>query len=52
MWNIFKINNKDTRTTRGSGVFIFKFEHISYLVLVFLLLTLNMKLPPGIELLE
>ena len=52
MWNMFKINNKGTRTTRRSGVFIVKFEHISHLALVFLLLTLNMKLPAGIELLE
>ena len=33
---MFKVNNKDTRT----GVFIVNFEHISHLVLVFLLLTL------------
>ena len=32
-----------------SGVFIVNFEHISYLVLVFLLLTLNMQLPTGID---
>ena len=58
---MFKINNKDTRTTplyplktnrkvfgsfqgierRRFGVFIVKFEHISHLVLVFLL-TLSM----------
>ena len=30
---------------RRSGVFIVIFEHISHLVLVFLLLTLNMQLP-------
>ena len=30
-----------------SGVFIVNFEHISHLVLVFLLLTLNMQLPTG-----
>ena len=34
---MFKVNNKDTR----KGVFIVNFEHISYPVLVFLLLTLN-----------
>ena len=34
LWNMIKVNNKDT--------FIVNFEHISYLVLVFLLLTLNM----------
>ena len=32
------------------GVFIVNFEHISHLVLVFLLLTLNMQLPAGREL--
>ena len=32
---------------RCSGIFIVNFEHISYLVLVFLLLTLNMLLPAG-----
>ena len=32
---------------RRSGVFIVNFEHISHLVLVFLLLTLNMQLPAG-----
>ena len=26
---MFKVNNKDTRTTRRSAVFIVKFEHIS-----------------------
>ena len=29
------------------GVFIVNFEHISYLVLLFLLLTLNLQLPAG-----
>ena len=38
-----QVNNKHTRTT----VFIVNFEHISHLVVVFLLLTLNMKLPAG-----
>ena len=33
---------------RRSGVFIVNFEHISHLVLVFLLLTLNMYLPAGV----
>ena len=67
VWNMLKVNSKDTGTTkhftcvlfrinikkilptglelylrRRSGVFIIKFEHISHLVLVFLLLTLNM----------
>ena len=37
---MFKVND--------SGVFIVNFEHISRLVLVSLLLTLNMQLPAGI----
>ena len=41
---MFKVNNKDTSPT---GSFIVNFEHISLLVLVFLLLTLNMQLPAG-----
>ena len=36
---MFKVNNKDTKTT--SGVFIVNFEHISQLFLAFLLFTLN-----------
>ena len=48
---MFKVNNKDTRTTptpeqhhlRRSGVFIVNAEHISHLVLLFLLLPLNSK---------
>ena len=43
-----KVNNKDNKKTptasfkwRGSGVFVANFEHISQLVLLFLLLTLN-----------
>ena len=34
---MFKVNNKDTRTTqsRRSDLFIVNFEHISHLVLVF-----------------
>ena len=44
---MFKVNNKDTRTTPGrhSGVFIVNFEHISYIFLVFL--TLNMQMRTG-----
>ena len=38
MWNMFKVNNKDTR----GGVFIVNFEHILHIVLVFLLFTLKM----------
>ena len=44
---MFKVNNKDTRTTPRSGLFIANFEHISYLVPVFLLLSLNMQMPTG-----
>ena len=42
-WDTFKYNNKDTRMTplSRSGVRIVNFEHISQLVLVVLLLTLN-----------
>ena len=43
---MFKVNNKDTTTT--PGMFIVNFKHISYLVLVFLLLTLNMELQTGL----
>ena len=43
---MFQVNNQDTRTTsRRSTGFIFIFEHIPHLVLLFLLLTLNMLLP-------
>ena len=44
MLNMFRVNNKDTRTMpkRHSGVFIVIFEPISHLVLVFLSLALNM----------
>ena len=40
---LFKVNNKDTRTTPLASfcVFIVNFENISNLVLVFLLLTLS-----------
>ena len=40
---MLKVNNEDT------GVFLVNFEHISHLVLVFLLLTLHMQLPAGIN---
>ena len=36
-----------SRHLRHSGVFIVNFEHISHLVLVLLLVTLNMQLPAG-----
>ena len=41
---MFKANNKDTEMMplESFCVFIVNFEHISHLVLVFLLLTLNM----------
>ena len=37
----------ERRHWRRSATFIVNFEHISHLVLVFLLLTLNMQLPAG-----
>ena len=48
---MFKIDNKETRMMPWSppwlrsGVFIVNFEHISHLVLVFLLLTLSSSMP-------
>ena len=44
---MFKINDKDTRTTpwRCSGVFIVNFEHIPHLILVFLFSTLSRVIP-------
>ena len=46
---MFKINNKYTTAMPrvSSIVFIVNFEHISSLVLVFLLLTLNIQLAAG-----
>ena len=44
------IKTAEQRYWRRSGVFIVNFEHISYLVLVFVLFTLNMQLPAGIVL--
>ena len=41
---MFKINNK-----YASGVFIVNFEHISYCILLFLLLTLSRQMPTGIS---
>ena len=38
----------ETLERRRSGIFIVNFEHISYFVLVFLLLTLNMSMPTGL----
>ena len=37
----------DRRQWRCSGIFIVNFEHISHLVIVFLLLTLSKKMPAG-----
>ena len=44
---MFRVNNKDTRTTlmRRSGVFIVNFEHVSHLVLMFILFTLSKLIP-------
>ena len=44
------IKTPEWRQWRRSGAFIVNFEHISHFVIVFLLLTLNMKLPTGIYL--
>ena len=45
---MFKVNNKDARTTPcRSGAFIVNFEHISRIVLGFLLLTLKRQMPAG-----
>ena len=41
------IKTPGRRHWRPSGVFIVNFEHISHLVIVFLLLTLNRQMPPG-----
>ena len=56
--NIFKVNNRNTKTKceicskltikiPERRIFIVNFEHISYLVLVFLLLTLSRLMPAG-----
>ena len=42
------IKTPERRQSHRSGIFIVNFEHISQLVLVFLLLTLNMQLPTGL----
>ena len=58
---MFKVNNRNTGTRceiclklaikipERSGTFIVNFEHISYLVLVFLLLTLSRYMPAGVK---
>ena len=52
---MLKVNNRNTRTrceicskSNNKGIFIVNFEHISHLVLVFLLLTLSRLMPAGI----
>ena len=42
------LKTPERRHWRRSGVFIVNFEHISHLVLVFLLLTLNRQMPAGL----
>ena len=47
---MFKVNNKDTRTTSFILVsFIVNFEHISHIFLVLLLFTLSMHLFAGLR---
>ena len=48
---MFKVNKKDSKTTY-SCVFIVKFEHIYFINLWFLLLTLNMYIPASERRLE
>ena len=47
---MFKVNNEDTERIkqRCPGVFIVNFEHVSHLVLVSLLLTLDIHLFVGL----
>ena len=49
MWNMFKVNNKDTKTSFYDVllVFLVNFEQILLLVPTFQLLTLNMKMLAG-----
>ena len=42
---MFKVNNKDNRTAAMTRVFAVNFEHISHIVLVFPLLSLNKWMP-------
>ena len=46
------IKTPEQRQLRLSGVFIVNSEHISHLILMFLLLSLNMQLPAGRVLLK
>ena len=61
MWNMLKVNNKDTRIRKVDDkvknketvdvvlcLFIVNFEHISLLVIVLLLLTWTSSLPAGV----
>ena len=50
VWNMFKVDNKTLERRRGrlSGVFINNFAHISYLFVVFLLVTLNKEMLVGL----
>ena len=43
------IKTLERRHWRRSGVFIVTFEHITYLVLVFLMLTLSRKMSDGVD---
>ena len=45
------INTPEQRQLRLSGVFIVNSEHISHLILMFLLISLNMQLPAGMQVL-
>ena len=48
MWNLFRVNNKDTRMKSVRSfrcVFIANFEQIYYIFVVFLLFTLKKKIP-------
>ena len=47
MWNLFRVNNKNTRTM--SGAFIVNFEKILYIVFVFSMWTLNKWMPAGFQ---
>ena len=44
---MFKVNNKNNRTTSLTGVFVVKFEYISNLFLMLLVLTLNKYMLAG-----
>ena len=50
MRNMSRVNNKNTRTTLRSDIFIVNSEQISHLFLVFLLLTLSKQMLAGLKL--